>query len=615
MNLKVIKGAMKMLLTRKTEQKGLLYRNYLLDERTIDEEARTVELSFSSESRNVERWFGVEILDHGPNSIRLERMRAAGPLLFMHGWDRHLGVTEDITIEQRKGKAIVRFGNSPLAQEKFQDVIDRVLVNVSFGYRVHKLVLEERVEDGPDVYRAVDWEPYEISLVTVAADIDVGVGRSAGETFDVEIEDRTMPEENETQAPADTQTRAPAKTEIVIPDTAQVENEARSAERQRTDTILDLGSRHGCMDMAREFITTGKSADEMRSAILEKRPDAANVGSGERSVDLDLSSKDLGKYSLMRALNAAANGDWKRAGFELECSQAMAEQLGREARGFFMPSSVLVRTMNATNASDLIGTDHRGDLFIEALRPSAVVMMAGATVMAGLQGNVDIPRELGTAVAQWIGDDEDGNESEPALGTIKMSPKTLAGAVPMSRRLLKQSSPSVEAVIQRSILKSMALGLDLGILAGTGAENQPKGITTMTGVNVQTVATPGAPTWAETVGFKTKVATDNAEGNKMGFVTTSGVCGNWETTPKDAGSGRFIKEGDTVAGRAVHETNQLVANRIIYGNWEDVKVGLWDVLELNPDMSTKAASGGMVLRTFQDADVAIGHAESFCING
>ena len=609
---------------RKLKQEGLIFRNYQLDTRSVDEEKRTVELSFSSETDKIEQWRGIVILDHNPKSIRLGRINKAGPLLFMHNMNAHLGVVENASIEKRKGTALVRFGGGPLADEKFNDVKDGILVNVSVGFRIWKMVLEQENEDSPNVYRATDWEPYEISLVTVPADIDVGVGRSAGEIYEVEIEERIMDPKDEVKPAADNtldagklengqRGGAPSAPTVVV-STSEAELNARSAERQRTSEILALGDAHNAMEMAREFVNSDKSVDQMRQALLEKRVTQDETGSGERAASLDLSDSQLNEYSLMRALNAAATNNWKRAGFELECSMAMADQLGREARGFFMPVSVLARAMNASNAADLIGTDHRDDMFIESLRPNAVVMMAGATVMSGLQGNVDIPRELGTAVASWIGDDDDGPENDPAMGTIAMSPKTLAGGVPMSRRLLKQSSPSVEAVITRSLLKSMALGLDLGILAGTGAANQPKGILNITGVNTQNVASAGAPTWAETVGFKTKVASDNAANGKLAFVTTSGVCGNMETTSKDSGSGIFIKEGDRVAGRAVYESNQLAANTIIYGNFEDVFVGLWDVLDIMPDMATKAKSGGMVLRTFQDADVAIGHAESFCIN-
>ena len=41
---------------------------------------------------------------------------------------------------------------------------------------------------------------------------------------------------------------------------------------------------------------------------------------------------------------------------------------------------------------------------------------------------------------------------------------------------------------------------------------------------------------------------------------------------------------------------------------------MWGILDVMPDTAAKAASGGLVLRVFQDVDIAVRHAESFCIN-
>jgi len=618
---------------RKIKSKGLFFREFNLNREAVNEEARTVELSFSSETQEVERWYGVEILDHSPSSVRMGRLQNGGPLLFLHDMRQHIGVVEEGKIEKRRGKAIVRFGNSPLADEKFRDVLDGILTKVSIGYRVFKLVLEERNDDAPDVHRAVDWEPYEISLLPVAADDSVGVGRSAGDDFEIEIEDKTMEPEIE-DVPGDANRGAGTGNQPVAPavvpekqvDVRAIENKVNDAQLKRIAGLEEMGERYksyGGEELAREFIKTGKTVDQLRTAILERLPTQENTGSGDMpDTRLDLSAREMKDYSLMRAINAvvaAKNGDTKamrKAAFEMDCSRELGERLDRDARGFFVPIDIMAqRVMDATNGADLIATEHMGDMYINALRPKSIVMSLGATVMDGLEGNVDIPRELGTPTFGWIGDDDDAPMSEGSYGSLKMSPKTLAGAVPMSRRLLKQSSPSVERLIHNSLLKGAALGVDLGILAGTGTNNQPMGIVNLDGVNIQTIATPGQPTWSELVGFESKVAADEALEGRLAYATTSGVRGNLKTTPKDAGSGLFLMDGKEANGHSVTVSNQLAANRIIFGNWADVYVGFWGVIDVNPDMATKAGSGGMILRVFQDADVGVGHAESFCLNG
>ena len=619
--------------TRKVKSSGPLYRGYAINNRTVDEDARTVELSFSSETTHVERWFGIELLDHSPKSIRLDRLRANGALLFNHNWDRHLGVIESVGIDARRGVATVRFGKSPEAEEKFRDVIDAVLTNVSFGYRVHKLVLEEANDDEPNVYRATDWEPLEISLVTVPADISVGVGRSAGDPFDIEItEERTMDKDLDENGHPIESTRAAAPAAPVAPTPAPVDrtaitNEIRAAEQKRVADLTGLATRYakyGARDLLDEYIATGKTPDDLQRAILERLPteDSAATG-GDAPVDasLDLSGRDLKNYSLLRAINAVVEsrkGNYKAmeaAAFEMECSDELGSRLGRDARGFFMPLDVVTRTINATTGADLVSTDHMPGMFIETLRPNSVVMGLGATVLDGLVGDLDIPKGISNAGFQWIGDDDDSPDTDLTFGSVGLRFKTLSGSVPMSRKLLKQSSPSVEALVQTDILRGAALGIDAGILMGTGTNNQPMGLFNSSGINVQTVATPGAPTWDELVGFETKVSSDNALMGSLAFVTTSGVRGTLKTTKKDAGSGIFLMEDKEANGYPVEISNQLTANRMAFGNWESVLVGLWGVLDINPDVATKAKSGGLVLRVFQDADVALRHHESFCVNG
>ena len=76
------------------------------------EESRTLELSFSSETDKVERYFGVEILDHARESVRMGRLESGAPLLWGHDQDAQIGVVESARIEDGRGVASVRFSRS-----------------------------------------------------------------------------------------------------------------------------------------------------------------------------------------------------------------------------------------------------------------------------------------------------------------------------------------------------------------------------------------------------------------------------------------------------------------------------------------------------------------------
>lgn len=588
-----------------------LYREAKVKSDAVDEEARTVELAFSSEEP-VSRWWGIEVLDHDPSSVDLSRLNNAGPLLMDHNPADHVGVIESAQIDNdRTGRAVVKISRSVRGAEVLQDIVDGIRNSVSVGYRVNKAVLEESGDDGDDRYRVVSWTPVEISLVSIPADDTVGVGRSApsekGEhPVITSLEVSEMTEKTESKS-------APAV------DLDAVREEAREAERVRVSRITKIGGKFGADDLARDFIGSGGSVDEFADALAErgapapKAPEAKDTPASE----IGMTEGEAREFSVMRAIRAAASGDWSKAGFEREASLAVADALGREARGFFIPAEVQQRMSVGNDAQGgyLVGTEHRPGDFIGMLRARSVATGLGARIMSGLTGNVDIPKQTSAAVFAWLGEDEEVSNSEIGTGSLVLTPRTVAGAVPMTRRLLKQASPDAEALVLADLAAGAALAIDNAVVNGTGANGQPLGIVNTTGVNTQSVASAGDPTWAEVVGFESAVDSDNALGGSLAYLTTPAVAGAMKVKAKDAGSGLFVmSDSGNVNGYRCEKSTQVAANGLIFGDFSSVVIGEWGVLDILPDNAAKAASGGLVLRAFMDVDVGVRHAESFCIN-
>jgi HK97 family phage major capsid protein len=166
--------------TIKTEQP--FFRTVQLRRDAINDAARTVRLSVSSVTPYLrEDFFGkpyYEILRHDREGIVTDRLQAGTALLFNHKTDQHLGRNISFENDGHKCTVISKFSRSGFASEKWQDVQDEILVDASVGYSVLDLEELDKEIDGIPVYR-VRWQPLEASLVTVPADITVGVGRSA----------------------------------------------------------------------------------------------------------------------------------------------------------------------------------------------------------------------------------------------------------------------------------------------------------------------------------------------------------------------------------------------------------------------------------------------------
>lgn len=141
-------------------------------------------LSFSSEEP-YERWFGVEILDHGPGAVNLTRLNEIGCLLFNHNRDKVIGKVIRAWVENKRGYAEVEFDTDEEAEVIYQKVRSGTLKGVSVGYRIDSLeeVMAGKTSadgrfTGPcEIARK--WWPFEISIVSVPADGTVGVGREA----------------------------------------------------------------------------------------------------------------------------------------------------------------------------------------------------------------------------------------------------------------------------------------------------------------------------------------------------------------------------------------------------------------------------------------------------
>lgn len=604
-----------------------LYRHALFQRDAINPDARTVEVAFSSEEP-VERWFGIEILDHARESVRLTRLVDGGPVLVDHDPSDHVGVVESVSIgPDRRGRAVVRFGRSARAEEIFQDVVDGIRKSISVGYRVMKAAVEEFGDNTPDTVRVTDWEPLEISFVSVPADATVGVGRGGGEGFEFEI--RQLNEEHKEMS---NQSAAPAV------NVEEIRAEARKTERERVATINLMGEKFGKAEMARQFIDSGKGVDEFRNALLESMDNVAPVKSADYG-DVGLNERESRDFSFVKAIRALANPTDRRAqeaaAFEFEASRAAAKAYGREPQGILVPMEVLrysdKRDQTVGTGSGggyLKGTTHLGASFIEVLRNRMVLRDMGAMVLDGLVGDLAIPSQTGGATGYWISTEGNAPGGEDALtfGQLSMSPHTVAAYVDYTRKLMLQSSPSIEALVRADLAATLAIKVDAAGINGSGSSGQPTGILNTVGIGAVAIGTNGgAPTWASVVNLIREVEVDNAALGSLAFLTNPKVVAKMRQTPRQASGveGNFIMgESNNLLGYGVTSTNQVpstltkggsgaVCSAMIFGNFNDLVIGEWSGIDLLVDPYTASNTGTTRVTAFYDVDVGVRHAASF----
>lgn len=257
----------------------------------VDTDSRTVELSFSSETP-YGRWFGDEILCHDEECINLERFNnGLGTVLFNHDRDAVVGHIEKVWLEDNRGKALVRFDTDEQSETIFQKVQSGTLQGVSVGYAINRYeVLEDEDTkstngrfNGP-AYVVTDWEPLEISIVSVPADPTVGVGRSAEEihtSIDTQEDNTRMDQEKNLEVQE--VKSAPVETGLTQADLQK----AMEQERKRTSEITAM-FRDFDVEGADEAIVMGKSVEEAREMVMDQlraRNKGVSVTMGEAESD------------------------------------------------------------------------------------------------------------------------------------------------------------------------------------------------------------------------------------------------------------------------------------------------------------------------------------------
>lgn len=594
-------------------------RTFAIERMSEDEDSRTVEIAFSSEEPYA-RWFGDEVLDHSPQSVRLGRLTGGAAVLVNHDSGDQVGVVESARVDaDRTGRATVRFSRSQRGEEIYQDVKDGIRQLVSVGYRVHDYEIQER-EGLSDLVTVKDWEPFEVSIVAIPADTSVGVGRSVEEPkpeAKLPIEEVKMTEEVKVAEP-----KKPAF------DVDAERTKIRTEEKSRVSAIRSMAELHNLEELGREAIDDGISAQEFNQralGVIGERNSKARTES-RHDGEVDLSAKEQKRFSMLSLMDAISNPNdrsaQQRAAFELEVSAEAQRGFGSDfqCRGVFVPESLLagdkrdLSAGTATDGAELVATNLLAGSFIDVLRNSSSAMAAGMTVLSGLVGDVAIPRQTSGAASAWIGaEDGDATEGEAQFDQVTLTPKDLACYTEVTRRLLQQSTPGIEGLVRNDLARAQALGIDAAVLYGSGTSGQPKGIANQTGIKTLDLAAAN-PTYAELVSMVGLVMASNAiSGMPTWLIEAKG----WEalsTTPKQGSGveGNFILgENGRVVGYPHIISNQVTDEQYFFGDFSQVLMGEWGGLEMNVDPYSHSLKGKVRYVTFKTCDVAVRHPESF----
>lgn len=425
-----------------------------------------------------------------------------------------------------------------------------------------------------------------------------------------------------------------------VPTPEERRAEAAKIEAERVAEIEAVGKKYAeriggteKMDkIVKAAIELKRSAELFRGDIYTRVNDDKPIETPDSL--LDLSSKDKKRYSISRAILSLAYGT-EKAEFERECSSEIAKRMGKEPRGLYVPYEMQGRSAvpmefraelsrllsrygirdlsvgSATAGGNLVGTDLMASEFIELLRNKSLMLSLGVKVLPGLKENVAIPKQTGGSTAYWFAETVAATESNPTFGQVTLSPNHVGTYVDMTRQLLIQSNPAIDALVTEDLIRVLGIGIDKAILHGAGTD-EPTGVALTSNIGSVSGASLG---WVGAVEFETDVAEANADVNTMAFVGRPSVRGTLKTREKALNTAKYVIGEDGLCnGYKFAATMQADSGYLFFGDWSQVILGEFGPLDINVDRSALATIGGLRILAFKSVDVGVRQPGAFSVS-
>lgn len=464
---------------------------------SIDLESRTVQISFMSEApvkRFIDGNMYDEVLITTPQTVDLSRLNNGAALLFNHNLDDLIGVVERAWIdEDRVGRAVVRFSNTKYSDDKFKQVIEGVLTHISVGYNI-----DNYYQEGNTLY--VDkLTPFELSFVSVPADVNAGVGRSLNtneemkenkmneqehsddielraeetdaEEVEVEAEEEVKPEDSGTETETETEEDSEEEDEveaerqlqevrkaIKLAKRNQVAQEALNKAQAELDQINDSARRREIESIAKVFnvdsaeaINNKVSVDEFKRSIDAKKEKTITPKENKEMTKQTRTIDVLAANALNPAVDISG--------------------LKTNGRGFEVTSAELAQGLRAstttTTAAGAIETNYSDD-FIRPLLAESILGRLNVEVLTGM-GNREftIPRLTSldsTSSFRFYAEGEEIETTAAHFDQVVLKPRIFAGEIPVTKSL-QLSSPNIGTYIQRALLENVGHSLEKAIIA------------------------------------------------------------------------------------------------------------------------------------------------------
>lgn len=622
-----------------------------------NKEDQIIKCSFGAEAY-IERWYGILVLGYEPENVDLSRWSNGVAYLMDHNPMDQRGIIENGALENKQLVGEVRYSKTPKGQELFTDIVDGIRPWTSFGTDIldlREMKPEEMsdelknmcIEMNCSAFKCDKHRPYEGSSVSIPANHSVGVmtmkdGKAVWEAGGDESAEEIL-QLAEQFGLEKFSKKNESTTQITITkkeDTMSAKKTPEQLAQERT-ALLEFGAKY------ENRISGGKAAIEklaaltidmfahsedgdvesaFRGELFTRVNDNERLETPRTFVDMTNAQKEefsISKVILSLVSGQALTGIEKEVYTELEKRGVVASK-----GGLVLPYDLMSRKVKfdkeleyhlakngirmterfdqtagtGSQGGYLVGTEHRAQDFVEIYRN---FMIPGFTYLPGLQQSVDIPKQTGGSTIT-VASSEGGGFSETALvfGQLPLSPKEIGAYIEVTRKLLVQSTPSVDNLIVIDLMRQLALKTNYLALFGAGTSGEPTGA--FLTANIGTFDGSGMGR-AAALDAMADIGTANVVG-QLYWLCNSAVKALLMNRDQTAGFGRWLMEDDgRMVGFPSIISEQMSGTSLALIKPDEVVVAQFGQTELNYDRATLSASGGLRIAAYDLIDAGLKH--------
>lgn len=425
-----------------------------------DLSSRAVPLVLTTDAP-VERSGYIEVLD----ITQADLSRGDLPLIESHDASTvNVGVVREIRIDGNKLRGTAYLGQSARADELLADIQSGIVSGVSIGYRQLDDGEPVKTRDGRNALK-FKFQPFEVSVVAVPADIDAGFYRST------HLADGQQPTHSVQVSP----------------------NMSNIDTRNHATEIAAIGATiKGGNDLAIRSIQAGHTVEQFQAELVRHLSNQPVPLSASAGASFAGDAQPVGFTRLRTAdefRTYYANQPTNRQDMDL----TMADFLRGAAR---------MKTTDTAQRALSVGVDSGGGYAVpailmpgvmSALAPASSLMTAGATILPlpGVGKSFSIAGIDALPTASWRNENAAVAESEPTFRGIALTPRSLSFIVKVSRELLADGL-GVDAGLYQAIGQALAKEIDRAGLRGSGTAPEPRGLLNISGVHSVTNGAAGA---------------------------------------------------------------------------------------------------------------------------